>query len=119
MKTYKVIVDELNTIRWYNEQGKLHREDGPAVEYADGSKSWFRNGQFHREDGPAVEYADGRKYWYINDKELTETEFNNRINKKAFVFNKNLDYSEADCNKYKTPQSIIEEIAKNFLRIDE
>ena len=39
--------------------GKLHREDGPAVEYADGSKDWYINGIRHRENGPAVEYADG------------------------------------------------------------
>ena len=25
--------------------GKCHRLDGPAIEYADGSKSWFINGQ--------------------------------------------------------------------------
>ena len=53
MKTYKVTVDELNTIRWYNEQGKLHREDGPAVEY-----------------------ANSDKVWYINGEKLTEAEFN-------------------------------------------
>jgi len=44
--------------------GKLHREDGPAVEYADGSKEWWWAGELHREDGPAVEYADDRKEWY-------------------------------------------------------
>ena len=34
----------------------------------------------HREDGPAVEYADGsHKAWYINDKRLTEEEFNLRM----------------------------------------
>ena len=52
---------------WYL-NGKLHREDGPAVEYADGTKSWYLNDKRHREDGPALEYADGDKYWYLNDK---------------------------------------------------
>jgi hypothetical protein len=46
--------------------GKRHREDGPAIEYIDGSKSWYINGKLHREDGPAVEYADAHKAWYIN-----------------------------------------------------
>jgi hypothetical protein len=46
----------------------LHREDGPAVEWADGYKAWWVNNQLHREDGPACEYADGSKYWYINGK---------------------------------------------------
>ena len=61
---------------WIN--GKLHRDDGPAIEYADGTKSWYKNGQFHRDDGPAVEYANGNKEWWINGKELTEAKFNAR-----------------------------------------
>ena len=40
---------------WENDKGQLHRIDGPAVEYADGSKSWYINGKFHRIDGPAIE----------------------------------------------------------------
>ena len=52
---------------WRNEQGRLHRDDGPAVEYADGSKYWYQNGQLHRLDGPAIEYDDGSKYWYQKD----------------------------------------------------
>jgi len=49
-----------------------HREDGPAVEYADGYKEWYLNGELHREDGPAVEHADGSKYWYLNGKRHRE-----------------------------------------------
>ena len=101
MKTYKVTVDNEGTIRWYNEDGQLHREDGPAYERADGYKSWYLNGQLHREDGPAWEWAngakqwwingrlhredgpayegaDGTKQWWLNDQELTEEEFNKR-----------------------------------------
>ena len=48
--------------------GKLHREDGPAVEWANGRKEWFLNGKLHREDGPAIEYANGRKEWFLNGK---------------------------------------------------
>jgi len=49
-----------------NVQGELHREDGPAVEYNDGTKEWWLNGQLHREDGPAIEYYDGIKEWWLN-----------------------------------------------------
>ena len=56
---------------WYI-NGKLHREGGPACEYADGSKSWYINGKLHREDGPAEEWADGSKGWYLNGMKLTE-----------------------------------------------
>jgi hypothetical protein len=54
---------------WYK-NGKLHREGGPAVEYSDGTKQWFLNGKYHREDGPAIEYTDGSKAWYVEGKEL-------------------------------------------------
>jgi len=30
------------------------------------------------EDGPAIELRDGSKEWYLNDKQLTEEEFNKR-----------------------------------------
>ena len=50
---------------------KLHRTDGPAVEWSNGSKFWYINGKPHREDGPAIEHPDGTKYWYVNDKKLT------------------------------------------------
>jgi hypothetical protein len=53
----------------------LHREDGPAIEYASGTKAWVLNNRLHREDGPACEYADGSKYWYLNGMNCTEQEF--------------------------------------------
>ena len=59
---------------------KRHREDGPAVEYANGTKLWYINGRPHREDGPAVEYADGAKEWWVDNQRLTEDEFNARMN---------------------------------------
>ena len=98
---YEVHVYSDKIKKWYL-NGQLHREDGPAIEYADGSKEWYLNGRYHRvdgpaiewtsgnkfwiingelhrEDGPAIEYANGSKVWYIDGKELTESEFNNRI----------------------------------------
>ena len=64
---------------WYI-NGKLHREDGPACEWDDGSKFWYLNGKYHREDGPAVEWDDGMKYWYLNGEEVTEEEHRDRTN---------------------------------------
>ena len=46
--------------------------------YDNGTQCWYQNDKLHREDGPAIEYAGGYKAWYINDKKLTEEEFNNR-----------------------------------------
>ena len=52
MTKYIVKVDTERTRWWYNENNLLHRTDGPAVEY-----------------------ADGTKLWYLNDVKLTESEF--------------------------------------------
>jgi len=67
MTKYRVEIDEQKTIRWYKwETDEHHREDGPALEYANGDKVWFLNGECHREDGPACEGANGTKKWFLN-----------------------------------------------------
>ena len=42
----------------------------------DGAKIWYLrlNGQLHREDGPAVEYPDGTIVWWLNGNRLSEKE---------------------------------------------
>ena len=88
---------------WRNLEGLLHRIDGPAVEWSDGSKEWYVNGEWHRIDGPAVvrrnEYktwwvngqlhrvdgpavvrSNGTKEWWIEGEDLTEDEFNRKVN---------------------------------------
>ena len=42
------------------------------------SRRWHFKNKLHREDGPAVEWADGSKWWYLNGKYLTEAEYNAR-----------------------------------------
>ena len=59
-------------IVYYNSSGEYHREDGPAVIYADGDQLWYINNKFHREDGPAVTWANGNQYWWINGKRHRE-----------------------------------------------
>ena len=53
-------------VKRYYEEGFLHREDYPAVEYDNGNKYWFKNGMRHRENGPAIEHVDGSKEWWLN-----------------------------------------------------
>ena len=55
-----------NGSKWWYQNGKLHRDNGPAVEYSGGTKLWFRNNFRHRIDGPAVELSDGGMVWYVN-----------------------------------------------------
>jgi len=61
-----VIITDKHGSKYYYVNNKFHREDGPAVEYADGIKVWYKNGLYHREDGPAIEYSDGNRCWYLN-----------------------------------------------------
>ncbi len=63
---------------WYL-NGKRHREDGPAIEYYYGYKAWYLNDKHHREDGPAIEYSDGTKKWYLNEKSYTEQEYHQEV----------------------------------------
>ena len=58
---------------WFN--GKLHREDGPAIEYSNGGKCWCINGELHRLDGPAIEYSNGDRQWWINNKQYSFEEW--------------------------------------------
>ncbi|MDP2696092.1 MAG: hypothetical protein Q8O87_02455 [bacterium] len=74
----KPIRTELEGRVEYRLDGKLHREDGPALEFASGNKYWYKNGEFHREDGPAIEWADGTKTWYLDGAMLLEAEFDSR-----------------------------------------
>jgi len=73
-------VENSNGDRFWYLNNKRHREDGPAIEYASGDRYWFVNDNLHREDGPAVEYGTGHRVWYLNGKSFTETEFKERMN---------------------------------------
>lgn len=74
--------DADGTKRWYL-NGKRHRVEGPAVEFANGKRVWYLDGNLHREDGPAVTHPDGYKQWWINGRKLDEEEFNQWLSKKA------------------------------------
>ena len=59
---------------WYF-NGKIHREDGPAITW-NGSYEWWTNGKLHKEDGPAIDPVNGNKEWYLHGIKLTEREHN-------------------------------------------
>ena len=87
---YKIHIASDRRFWWYKD--KLHRENGPAVEYVSGLSSWYNGGKLHREDGPAVNFNREKqepnpnfrssfkdKLWYIKGEFLTEAEFNTRM----------------------------------------
>ena len=60
-----IYVDKYGNKKYYL-NGKLHREDDPAVEYANGDKYWYKNGKRHREDGPAIDWFLSSNHHYLN-----------------------------------------------------
>ena len=60
-----------HSIEYFDEYGRHHREDGPAIECKE-CKLWYLNGKLHRVDGPAIEYANGDKSWYLNGRRHRE-----------------------------------------------
>lgn len=76
--------------------GRLHREDGPAIMYENGNELWYLNGvhhriggpaidtnlgqvwcvhgKLHRTDGPAVICMDGTIEWWLNDDIISSSE---------------------------------------------
>ena len=82
MKAQYIKIDRDGHKYYYSnkEMTQLHRENGPACEYASGNsrksgtKIWYLNGQCHREDGPACEYPNGTKLWYLSGKNITQAE---------------------------------------------
>jgi hypothetical protein len=96
------VINDLGTSRWFHANGYLHRDDGPAIIYEDGTKiwlqhnkrhlddgpavewgnggkSWWQRGKCHRVDGPAVELPDGSTLWYLNDRRMSFDEWLNEV----------------------------------------
>jgi hypothetical protein len=71
-------VEYTNGSREWRVDGKLHRIGGPAIEYT-GVGEWWVDGKMHRTDGPAVEYTGGSKEWWIDHERYTEYDFNKLI----------------------------------------
>jgi len=63
-------IDKFGTKYWYKEDGSLHRDDGPAIEYLNGDMSWYKHGKLHRENGPAIDWhkysTPIREFWLEN-----------------------------------------------------
>jgi len=52
-----------------NEDGRLHREDGPAAIYNNGEyEVWCLNGQLHRIGGPTKIWSNGSEEWWFDGK---------------------------------------------------
>lgn len=75
MKKYKNPTIDSNGNKFWHQNNKRHRLDGPAIEHADGDKFWYQTDKLHRLNGPAIEYANGDKIWYKNGIEYFEEDY--------------------------------------------
>ena len=64
--------DRDGLVRWLDDEGLLHRVDGPAWVWPRGTQYWSRHGRFHFAHGPADLYADGTLAWYEDGQFLRE-----------------------------------------------
>ena len=80
-KIYQVEVFEDGTTYWTVNR-KFHREDGPAVKWANGSEKYYLNDKLHREDGPAVKLANGTEEYWLNNKKYSKEDFDKEISKR-------------------------------------
>ena len=44
-----------------------------------GDKFWYKKGKCHRDEGPAVESADGDKWWFLHGKRMSKEEHKRRV----------------------------------------
>ena len=80
-----VKIEGKNTLYLLN--GKAHRMDGAAFSRLGEFKIWYRCGDRHREDGPAVEYSDGTLAWFLNGEKLdcqTHEQFERMMKLRSF-----------------------------------
>ncbi len=66
-------------VKHYYRNGKLHREDGPAIDYSEKGPDaevkgfWYLNGLRHRTDGPAAVGTSKHdsKEWFLHGKMMS------------------------------------------------
>ena len=58
-------IDAYGNKRWYVD-GKIHREDGPAIILHTGTEIWCFDGEYHRLDGPAYIWVNSTPEWWFN-----------------------------------------------------
>ncbi len=52
-----------------------------------GNKYWHKDDLYHREDGPAVEFANGNRYWYYQGQNIdchSQEQFERLLKLKVF-----------------------------------
>jgi len=90
------ITESISGVVMYRLNNHFHREDGPAVEYSNGTKEYWLHGKRHRLDGPAIEWhpqtddLDQSIYydWFFQDELIdckNQEEFERIIKLRVFI----------------------------------
>ena len=53
----RIVIDQQGNTKYYDSKDRLHRQDGPAVLYANGDYTWYYQNKRHRTDGPAMDWT--------------------------------------------------------------
>ena len=64
--------DRYGWVQWLDDEGRSHREDGPAIVWPRGRQWWFRHGDFHFAHGPADRWSRSTLVWYEDGEYLRE-----------------------------------------------
>jgi hypothetical protein len=59
----QAIILKIGTEKWYKNGFKHRGNNLPAVETFGGKNEWWVNGRLHRDDGPAVIGTDAIQWW--------------------------------------------------------
>lgn len=89
-------INTIGTQCWWK-HGKLHRDYGPAIIDSNGMKLWYQNASLHNEYGPAVIYPSGTKEYWINGKKVNPDQLQNKENAMFVIIN---DFHEYWSNEF-------------------
>lgn len=78
MKEY-IVKTYSDRIEYYNHNNLLHRLDGPAIIWKDGTQKWYYLGEVHSIAGPAVIKNDGTVEYWIRNNKLSYHDWLNKI----------------------------------------
>lgn len=106
------------TYKWYK-NGKLHKDNGPAIIFFFGQQEWWIDGKKHRLDGPAVVKNDGSKYWFKNGKKHREdgAAVIHPHNVNAAWYIDGIELSEEEFEIFKLQKELDEELSTSPLKV--
>ena len=88
--------DDVKIYELYAENAVAANEQPQLRVYKNGDKEWCLHGELHREDGPAIESANGDKFWWLNDVQYK----NVAAWAKAVLMMRNEPHDDAAVQKY-------------------